>query len=204
MEKTIILQKQYVQTWGSEICVTLYVTLRARIHTLVLQNSNFDGEWEVILRLRFATAKGFKKALEKIECDDFGLDYDFEELATRAKKLPIEFRSVVIKMQAARAHLDKPIKRGNHTITILSPKESRRRYGNSVIFVAPPPFPPEESAQKYGNSLVFVGSTVPSSNKPSTATPPVSDKVEEEYYRPPAGWTLEQARKLIAANPTKQ
>ena len=135
MSKSIELHEQFFATFGNEICVSIFVILRKRIHTLVLHHANVDGEWENRLKVKFSTPAGFTAALEKAESEDFSLDYDFDKMEKRAKGLPNEFRSMLPKIKAERADWDKPMKMGNHTFTYLSPKESRRRYGNSIIFV---------------------------------------------------------------------
>jgi hypothetical protein len=151
MSKSIKIHEECFATFGSEICVSIFVILRKRIHTLVLHHSNCDGGWENRLKVKFSTPAGFTAALEKAECEDFSLHYDFDKMEKRAKGLPNEFRSMLPKIKTERAGWDKPVKTGNHTFTVLSPKESGRRYGNSTIFVGRSFADPKVSTEKAGS-----------------------------------------------------
>jgi hypothetical protein len=133
MNRPIDLHEETFPTAGNEIYLTLKVILRVRIHTLVMNHSNCDGESEDILRLRFSTPAGFKSALERAESENFDLNFDFDKMAKRAEGLPDDLRSVFPEIKAERSDWDKPIKKGNITMTHLSSKEARKLYGNAIF-----------------------------------------------------------------------
>jgi hypothetical protein len=137
MKQNIHIYEKHFPTFGNEVCVSIDVVLGERVHTLILNHSNVDGDSEDMLTVEFSTPEGFKSALEEAEDRDFELDYDLKQMATNGKRLPKEFFAVFAEMQAERDLWDKPITSlgGGFKHTRLSPKEARRLYGSSLIIV---------------------------------------------------------------------